>query len=173
LGGQPGPYAMIVVTGPQRGKSHCFICETADKPAIIIFARKPNDTLAKLASGVNKALVTHKDVDLRSWMTFLHEDQASIDDRIVQWAKKHALTNLPLSVFEDVGGPPSYRLNQDAEVTVLLMVKQKVVGNFAFRQGELNETGVEDILKAVETLVTSGGEKKGQVDVSDDSNGVR
>jgi tetratricopeptide (TPR) repeat protein len=171
LGGQPGPYAMIVVTGPQRGKSHCFICETADKPAVIIFARKPHDTLAKLASGVNKAIVTHKDVELRSWLTFLHEDQASIDDQIVQWSQRHALTNLPLAVFEDVGGPPSYRLNQDAEVTVLLMVKQRVVGNFAFRQGELNEVRVEEILKAVEKLAASGGEMKASGSSGDSKGG--
>ena len=39
-GQRPGPYAAIVAVGPNRGQLHCFVCETADRPAAIIFARK-------------------------------------------------------------------------------------------------------------------------------------
>ena len=57
------------------------------------------------------------------------------------------------SVFEDVGGPPSYKLARDADVTVLLYVKQKVVANFAFREGELTGARIDEVLKAVPELV--------------------
>ena len=55
---------------------------------------------------------------------------------------------MPLAVFEDADGPPAYRLGKDAEVTVLLSVNQKVVKNFSFRPGELNDSRVREILKA-------------------------
>jgi hypothetical protein len=152
-GVRPGPYAAVMVTGPQRGQSFCYICDTADKPAVIIFARTMSDELGKLAHALDKDLATHKSAELRAWITVLHEDQASVDAKIVQWAKQHAVGTVPIGVFEDVVGPPSYRLARDADVTVLLSVKQKVVGNFAFRAGELTDVRIADVLKALPDLV--------------------
>jgi hypothetical protein len=143
----------VVVTGAQRGTSHCFICETADKPAVIIFARSQTDALGKLAAGIDKAIAKNKDANLRSWITFLHPDQSSVDAQILQWARVHAISNVPTAVFEDVGGPPSYRLGKDVEVTVFLSVKQKVVVNYEFRAGLLTDARVEEVLKAVADLV--------------------
>ena len=67
--------------------------------------------------------------------------------------KKHALKTIPVGVFEDTDGPPSYRLHQGADVTVLLAVKQKVVANFAFRAGELNAKARDEVLKSVPKVV--------------------
>jgi hypothetical protein len=138
-----------VSVGPNRGQLHCFICETEDKPAAVVFARKMSDPLGKLVQGFDKALLTHKAAGLRSWVTFLSDDQPALDPKVVKWGKKHGISNVSLAVFEDVDGPPSYKLSRDAEVTVLLFVKQKVVRNFAFRPGELNEKKIAEVLKAL------------------------
>lgn len=148
-GQRPGPYAAVVCTGLERGKSHCYVCETADKPNVIIFARTLNEPLGKLASQLDKALAEHKGVELRAWITFLAPDQAKVDAEVVKWGQKHAIGQLPLAVFEDVVGPPSYRLANDADVTILLSVKQKVVANFAFRTGELTDARAAEVLKAL------------------------
>jgi hypothetical protein len=156
-GQRPGPYSAVMSTGTQRGQSYCYICETGDRPAVVVFARTLSDSLAKLAQQLDKAMTEHQKAELRSWITFLSDDQLSLDPKLVQWSQKHALRNVPLGVFEDVGGPPSYRLARDADLTVLLFVKQKVVANFAFRAGELNDAKTTEILKTVPRLV---GEKK-------------
>jgi hypothetical protein len=148
-GQRPGPYSSLVSVGKERGQSHCFICETEDRPAVLVFARSPNDSLGKLTQGLDKALVDHKTSDLRAWVTFLNADQATFDPKVVEWSKKQAIRGVPLSVFEDADGPPSYKLNREAEVTVLVFVKQKVVSNFAFRAGELTNERIADVLKAV------------------------
>ncbi len=150
---KPGPYSAVVITGPNRGVQHCYICETADKPAAIIFARSLSEPLGKLAARLDKAMGTYKDSDFRAWVTLLHEDQTKVDAKVVQWSKKHALSGVTVAVFEDAGGPPSYKLNRDADVTVLLYVKQKVVANFAFREGELTDARIDEVLKAVPGLV--------------------
>ena len=147
LGQRPGPYSAVVVTGPQRGQSHCFICETADRPAVIILARTPSDALGKLARQIDKAVADHKTAELRAWLTFLAEDQAGLDAKLVKWSQQHALGSLPIAVFEDLVGPPTYRFGRDADVMVLLSVKQKVVANFSFRPGELTDERTADILK--------------------------
>ena len=156
-GQRPGPYAAVISTGPERGKSHCYICETGDRPAVVVFARNLNLSLAKLCQRLDQAVVEYHKAELRAWVTLLSDDQLSLDPRVVQWGKKYALRSIPIGVFEDVGGPPSYLLARDADVTVLLFVKQKVVANFAFREGELSSEKVAEVMKALPRIV---GEKK-------------
>src|SRR4051794_1801265 len=148
-GQRPGPYSAVVSAGENRGKSHCYVCETADRPAVIVFARTLSEPLGKLAAGLDKALVEHKKADLRAWVTILHEDQSKLDDDVLKWAKKHAVKATPVGVFEDTDGPPSYKLHKDADVTVLLAVKQKVVVNFAFKAGEMKDKQVKEILDSL------------------------
>jgi len=152
-GQRPGPYSSVVSTGSNRGQSHCFICETGDRPAIILFAKTPDDSLAKLAAAIDKALVTHKDAELRSWITFLSADQSSFDPKVVDWSRKAGLKGLASGVFEDVQGPPSYKLGKDADLTILLSVKQKVVRNFAFRSGELDAKKIDEIVAAIKDIL--------------------
>jgi hypothetical protein len=156
-GQRPGPYSSLVSTGPNRGKLHCFICETAERPAVVVFARSFSDPLGKVVRGLDKALADHKAADLRAWVTFLHDDQSGFDPQVVKWGTAQAIRNVPLAVFEDVVGPPSYLLSRDADVTVLLFVKQKVVRNFAFRTGELTDERAAEVLKALPAIVP--GEK--------------
>jgi hypothetical protein len=152
-GQRPGPYAALVATGPQRGQPHCFICETADRPAVIVFARNLSDPLGKLVHELDVGLGRYRNAELRAWVTFLSDDQTSLDPKVVKWGQKHATGNVPLAVFEDLGGPPSYRLAHDADVTILLSVRQRVVANFAFRPGELTEAGVAEVLRALPQIV--------------------
>jgi hypothetical protein len=156
-GQRPGPYAAVISTGPERGKSHCYICETADRPAVIVFARKLSEPLGKLCQQIDRAVAEHAKANLRAWVTFLSDDQPSLDPKVVQWAQNYALRNVPLGVFEDLDGPPSYRLAREADVTVLLFVKQKVVANFAFRDGELTEAKIAEVIGTLPRLV---GESK-------------
>src|SRR5581483_3634797 len=141
---RPGPYSSLVAVGPQRGQSHCFVCETAARPAVIVFARSLSEPLGKLVKGIDNAVATHKQDELRAWVTFLAEDQPSLDPQVVRWGKQHAISNVPLGIFEDTVGPPTYLLAREADVTVLLAVKQKVVANFAYRAGELDDTAVAE-----------------------------
>lgn len=150
---RPGPYISVVSTGQHRGQSHCFICEAADKPIVIIFARTLTEPLGKLTKKIDAAVLKHKDAGLQAWVTFLADDQPTLDPKVVEWSQKHAISTVPLAVFEDVVGPPSYLLNREADVTVLLSVKQKVVANFAYRAGELNYMAIGDIMKALPGIV--------------------
>jgi hypothetical protein len=147
----------VVVNGPQRGQSYCYICETGDRPAVVVFARTLTNPLGKLVRQLDKALAEHKKADLRGWVTFLAKDTPSFEDKVARWGKDHAISKLPLAVFTDSVGPPSYRLAQAADVTVLFFVKRKVVANFAFRADELTDARAAEVLKALPKIV--GGNK--------------
>jgi hypothetical protein len=154
-GQRPGPYAAVVSVGSERGQSHCFICAAEDRPIVIVFARTLSEPLGKLVQQIDRALPQYKGVELRGWVTFLHEDQASLDAKVVAWAQKYAVRNVPIAVFEDVGGPPSYRLALEADVTILLSVRQRVAANFAFRAGELNDAAIAEVLKALPRITAT------------------
>ncbi len=153
VGQRPGPYSFTLSTGAARGQAQCFICETADRPAVVVFARDLSEPLGKLVGQLDKAVADHKKDDLRGWVTFLGDDQPALDPKVVAWGKKHALRTLPVGIFEDAAGPPTYKLSKDADVTVLLFVKKKVVGNFAFRAGELTENKAAEVMKALTAMV--------------------
>src|SRR5438034_5168013 len=68
VGKRPGPYSSVVSVGPQRGQSHCFICETEDRPAVVVFARHADDDLARLVRLLDQAVADNKGADLRAWV---------------------------------------------------------------------------------------------------------
>ena len=152
-GQRPGPYSFVLATGKERGKSFCYICDTADHPAVIVFVRTPNDALGKLAAGLDKAVAEHKTAELRSWITFLSDESKDLEDKIVKWGRTHGLRGIDLGIFEDADGPPSYKLARDADVTVILYVKRKVVADFAFRVDELTDERIAEVLKTVPGLI--------------------
>src|SRR5438876_11472056 len=153
VGQRPMPYSFILATGPNRGTAFCYICDTADKPAAIVFARSLSEPLGKLAAHLDQAVADAKLPDFRAWLTLLDDGKSPTAEKaLIAWGQKHALRNLPLGVFEDPVGPPAYRLHKDADVTVVLFVKQKAVANFAFKPGELTVEKAAEVVKTLDQL---------------------
>lgn len=155
VGQRPGPYSFLVATGPERGQPTCYVCETADKPAVIVFARSVSDRLGKLMLACDEAVAARPRDGMRAWMTVLGEKTIGLDD-LAKWATKAGLKSVPVGVFDDPVGPPSYRLADDADVTVIVFENRKVTGNFAFRRGELDEAAVKLVANHLARL---GGKK--------------
>jgi hypothetical protein len=148
VGKRPGPYSFLVATGPQRGQQTCYICEQhdANKPAAVVFARSTSDAVGKLMAKLDAAALEHKDGGAKVWLTLLAE-KADLD-ALAQWAQKQGLKAAPVGAFEDTVGPPAYKLNTDADVTVVVFAKQKTTATFAFRGGELDDKAIDGVLKA-------------------------
>ena len=150
VGKRPGPYSFLVATGPERGRQTCFICEQADKPTAVVFARSLSDPLGKLLARLDKESAARKDAGFKAWMTLLAE-KADLD-QLAKWSQRQGLKEVPVGAFEDPDGPPAYTLAADADVTVLLFVKEKVVANYAFRKGELTEETIGEVMTKLPKL---------------------
>lgn len=150
-GQKPGPYSFQVVTGPQRGQLMCYVCETADKPMVIVFARELTEPLGKLAAKLDRAVADGKPKDVRGWLTVMGEAKDR-EEQLVQWGRKHVLKSLPLGIFADPDGPPAYKLHKDAQVTVIVAKDRKAIASFGFRAGELNDKSIGDMMKAVDEM---------------------
>ena len=126
--------------------------QAEDDPVMIVFARTPSEPVGKLVHKMDELLT--KNAKLRGWTTFVAADAGPLSPKVVDWSKKHSTGNVPLAIFEDEIGPPTYRLARDADVTVLLSVKRKVVANFAFRAGELDAGAIDRIVAAVPKITS-------------------
>src|SRR5947209_2332630 len=88
---RPGPYSALVSVGKERGMQHCYICESANRPVVIVFARTMSDPLGKLVKKLDDTVKDNKTAEMRSWVTFLADDQTKMDPLVVKWAKQHAI----------------------------------------------------------------------------------
>lgn len=149
VGGRPGPYSFLVATGPDRGKPTCYICAQEDKPGVVVFARTLSPAAGRLLAQLDAEALRQKDAGLKVWLTHL-ADVADLDE-LAKWARTHAVKAAPVGVYEDPDGPPAYRLNPAADVTVLVFAGKKVTANFAFRAGELTDATLASVMAAVGT----------------------
>ena len=151
VGKRPGPYAFLVATGPQKGQQTCYICEQEKKPTVVVFFRTLSDQLGTLMTELDADATTHAEKGLKVWMTQLTEkaDLGSLS----KWSRKQGLKSIPVGAFEDVDGPPAYKLHAEADVTVMVFVNEKVTLNMACRAKELTADGIRDVRKAVAEVV--------------------
>ncbi len=148
--GKPGPYSFLVATGPERGKPTCFICEQEDKPTAVVFSRTLSEPVAKLLTRLDEETAARKDSGFKAWMTQL-TGTADLD-ALAKWSQKHGLRSVPVGAFEDVDGPPAYKIAADADVTVVLFVKRKIVARFSFKAGELTPAAIDEVAKSLPKL---------------------
>ncbi len=143
VGKRPGPYSFLVATGPHRGKQTCLICDQAEKPACVVFARTVTPELGRLLAKLDAEAARRTD-GFKAWLTVL-ADTADLDG-LAKWAQGQGL-KLPVGAFEGVAGPPAYTLHPDADVTVLVFVKEKVTANVAVKT--LTADVLADVVRAV------------------------
>jgi K+ transporter len=131
----------------------------------MLFARDVTGPLSSLLKQFDAAVAKHKEADLRSFAVFLTEDAEAIEAKLKTLAEKEKISeSVPLTIVEDVAGPEPYKINKDAEVTVILYNKGKVVSNFAYKAGQMKEKDVKTIAAAIPKLLEDDEKAKRELD---------
>ena len=120
---------------------------------VCVFARKINGSLTSLVKQINEEVGKNKDKRLSAFVVFLTDDLDETKPQVEKLADKEKIHNVPLTIVEPAAGPPNYKVNQDAEVTVLLWKGQKVQSNHAFKAGELNSQKIAAVIKDIPKLL--------------------
>jgi hypothetical protein len=172
----PGSFHPFNLNGKiGKNRYHCLVCEYGLEPAVMVFVRERPDAkdpaVADLVQKLDEAVDRHKDAYLHAFVIFLSpdartsvtdaktEDPAKLVEEAAGWEallarlrpRAEKLKNVVLGVYP-AQGPEGYHLAADAEVTVVLYRRHKVVANYAFAEGKLNEAGVAQIMKSVNAL---------------------
>lgn len=111
-----------------------------------MFARELTDDLASLVKQLDAVVGQNEEKKMAGFVVLLSEDPDADEAKVVAFAEKHGIKNLPLTIFDGVAGPPAYNLAKEADVTVNLWVKQEVKANRAFGKGGLTASAVKQVV---------------------------
>jgi hypothetical protein len=110
----------------------------------MIFAREVSDPLTSLVKKLDKATADNAKARMGSFVVFCNDDE-KLEKNLQEVAKKEKISRCILSIFEGKAGPYN-NFEKDADVTVMLYVKNKVVANHTFKKGEMKDKDVDKII---------------------------
>jgi hypothetical protein len=156
-GPRPGEHlsAFIVedVTGKFPGEHLCYVCYLGEGPVALVFARRIDDRLARLACDLDGWVERHPEA--RAFVAVPGEDPEGDAEALQALASEHNL-RLPLTLCaEGEFGPHLYRLHPRVPVTVLLYREKTVVRSLSAEVPD-EEFRIQ-VLREAEELIRSTG----------------
>ena len=114
--------------------------------------------MASLAKRIDAEL--QKDEALRGFIVVLTEDEDETSNKLEDLWKKEDLKKLPLTTFGTMAGPPAYKINKKADVSVHLWNRRTIKDAFAFNSADLTEEKINEIVAAVHKLNAKDDKEK-------------
>jgi hypothetical protein len=118
-----------------------------------VFTRSLSDDLASLVKEIDTFVDKNKEKQAAGFVVLLSSDPDADEAKLKDFAKKHGIKNVPLTLFDGEAGPPSYKVAKEAEVTVLLWKQQNVKANHAFGKDGLNADAVKKIVADTDKIL--------------------
>jgi hypothetical protein len=157
---------------PDRGTFHCLVSEHGLNPVVMVLVRgtDPSPALLDLLKKLDAAVEKNQNARLASFVVFLTEkmvdgkiiDLVEMDDereeevaQVEARTKNAELKNLAVALDVYPTIKELFKLRDDAEVTVIIYNKLKVLSTLAFPKDELNEAGVQKVLDTLNTQLAA------------------
>lgn len=148
---RPKPFFPLNLNGPTPDEKQCLVCRNGNNPVAMIFAREPSEQLTTLISKLDAETVKNADKKMGSFAIFCN-DSESLAAKLKDVAKAQKLKAFVLAI-DNPTGPDAYKIAKEADVTVVLYSKSKVIANYTFKKGELKSADVEKIVSDVSKIV--------------------
>ncbi len=180
----PGPFQVLDATGEAAGRFHCTVCTRGLRPTVLVFFRdlgSADSPLAQLFKGLDESVAGHRAWELGATGVWLADGayqqalEAKVDEnarvadqtltkatnlkderlaQLAALARDAKLVHVVLGLA--VGdGPRDYRLSKEADVTVILYSKYKVLDTWGFPKGKLDPAAVKSTLRAIDEKVAA------------------
>jgi hypothetical protein len=148
---RPKPFFPLNLNGPTPDKKECLVCRNGNNPVAMVFAREPSEQLTSLISKLDAETVKNAGKKMGSFAIFCN-DSEGLAGKLKDLAKSQKLEKFVLAI-DNPTGPEPYKIAKDADVTVVLYNKSKVIANYTFKKGELKSGDVERIVAEVSKIV--------------------
>lgn len=149
---RPKPFFPLNVNGPTAAKKACLVCRNGDNPVAMVFAREVSTPLTTLIKKLDAATAQNKSAKMGSFAIFC-SDSEGLEKQLKGLAEQEQLKEFVLAI-DNPAGPEPYKIAKDADVTVVLYNKSKVIGNYTFKKGELNDKAIDQIMADVPKILT-------------------
>ena len=117
----------------------------------MIFAREVSGPLTSLVKKIDAETAKNSKAKMGSFVVFMSEDEG-LNDKLKSLAEKEGIKKLVFSI-DNPAGPKAYAVSKDADITVVLYNQRKVMSNYAFKKGELNDAAISKILADVPKIL--------------------
>jgi len=148
------------VTGPLRNKSVCYVCRNGNRPVIMFLTRRLTPKLAELLKATDELVDKNRAAGLRAFGVLIDDEPAKSVSKLQTLAFDEKLS-IPLTASTKVVcAPVCQNVHEQAELTVVLYKKRRVVKTFAFRRSELDSKDIRRIIAESRRLISLDEEKE-------------
>lgn len=148
---RPKPFFPLNVNGPTASKKACLVCRNGDNPVAMVFAREVSTPLTTLIKKLDDATAQNKGANMGSFAIFC-SDSEGLEKQLKGLADQEKLKEFVLAI-DNPSGPAPYKIAKDADVTVVMYNKSKVISNYTFKKGELTDKAIDQILSDVPKIL--------------------
>jgi hypothetical protein len=135
----------------KSGQELCYRCKYGQRPMVMVFTRKAGDKVTQLVSQLDKAIAENSDSQLKGFVTVMGADQSSLKESAKQIAESSKSKMVPVTVAADSeNGPANYRLDPNAEVTIVVANESQVVATHTFAADSID---VAAVMKEVKQML--------------------
>lgn len=129
--------------GVEPDQSLCYRCRYGRSPMVMIFTRSTNGSIGQFVKRLDAAIDAKKDYRLRGLVTMIGGKPSELTDKANALASETGVKNIPFVVAKESDhGPSDYRLNDDTEVTVVIVNYSQVVAAHDFAADQIDIAGV-------------------------------
>lgn len=107
---------------------------------------------------LDAAAVENKGCRMGSFVVLMTDDD-KMEESLKKLAEKEGLKKLVLTI-DNPNGPPKWKISKDADVTVVLYVKNTVKETFAFEKGKLDDKSIDKVIAGLDGIKPEKDEKK-------------
>jgi hypothetical protein len=163
----PGPFQPYNITGKEkhRGKFHCLVSENGLNPVVAVFVRgiDVSDPVLKLLEKLDEFIPRNERIRLGGFVVFMSEGLMDVVKEDDEREKESAELNEKINKLKYVAGAldsfsvvkPLYKLDDQAEVTVVLYNKYKVLLNRSFPKEGLKDEELQKLLTDLEAQLSA------------------
>src|SRR5438067_9396217 len=124
----------------------------------MVFARETSDSLTSLVKKIDAETAKNKKAKMGSFVVFISQDE-KFADKVKDIGKKAEIKNCILTIMDNPTGPPAYKVDKDAAVTVVFYNQRKVVANHTFKSGKLDSAAVDKIMADLPKILEAKTDK--------------
>lgn len=137
--------------GVEVGEDLCYRCRYGSRPMAIAFVRSVDGKVPELAKSLAAMTETFEGENFRALVTVLDADGEQAKAMAEKLSDTFAESVVPITVAKDhATGPLNYRIDADAEVTVVIASDSQVS---AVQTGTAKDLDLAQVRKSVEAML--------------------
>lgn len=153
-GAKVPPFYVKDVTGPHKdGDELCYRCRYGNQPVISIFAKEMTDDVANLSKSLDDVVAKNRDQKMAGFVVLMSETPEKAAPSLAAAAEKHKISQMPLTTFKGTQGPDGYKINEKADVTVMMWVGGEVKVAHGLSKKDLTKDKIAKLVDETKTIL--------------------